>query len=340
MKKNSLKRVFSAIALTAVAASATSMAAFAEGEDTTIGDEYNGFTMEEILNEATVKPELFVAIDGQRGGKVYNLAEVAGKTVNVTINVKGAADKYCSTGLHIYYDKRLEIPRNRVGRLNVTGGEAQELLTTKTPDEDPTAAEQDMLGFFVTTAGDDDFGYDGVFWQFDVTIPADAEEGDVFPIDIIYKSNPNAEDLFVNKNRDRGGKLMQAYVFTKGIYNPKENNTFAASAEDLAKVKALADIDKSMDGYIAIADAVTTTTTTTTTAAPTTTTTAAPTTTTTGAPTTTTTGGATTTTTGNKGTTTTGTTQPPKTGVAGSGIAVAGLAVALGTAFVLRKKED
>lgn len=340
MKKNSLKRVFSAIALTAVAASATSMAAFAEG--TTVGDEYNGFTMDEILNEATVKPELFVAIDGQRGGKVYNLAEVAGQTVNVTINVKGAADKYCSTGLHIYYDKRLEIPRNRVGRLNVTGGEAQELLTTKTPDEDPTAAEQDMLGFFVTTAGDDDFGYDGVFWQFDVKIPADAQEGDVFPIDIIYKSNPNAEDLFVNKDRNREGKLMQAYVFTKGIYNPKENNTFAASAEDLAKVKALADINKSMDGYIAIADAVTTTTTTTTTttAAPTTTTTAAPTTTTTAGATTTTTAGATTTTTGKATTTTTGKTEPPKTGVAGAGVAVAGLAVALGTAFVLRKRED
>ena len=34
------------------------------------------------------------------------------------------------------------------------------------------------------------------------------------------------------------------------------------------------------------------------------------------------------------------TTDSPKTGVTGVGVAVAGLAVAVGTAFALKKKED
>lgn len=338
MKNNSVKRVFSALALTAVAASATSMAAFA--------DEYNGFDMSAI-EQSTIKPQITLSVDGVDKGKVFSLEEAAGQTINVTLNVSGADEKYCSTGFHIYYDKRLEIPVNRFGIPQVSAGPAQEFLAMNPAEVDPTAEDQGMKGFFVTTAGSADYGIDGVLWSFPFTVPADAQKGDVFPIDIIYKSNPNAEDLFVNRQVNQQGQLMQAYVFTKGIYNNTENNTFAASAADVEKAPALADIDKSMDGYIAIA-AETTTTTTETTTTTTTTTVAPPTTTTTeeivvSTTTTTTVSGATTTTTTAKGTTTTKpTTKPdsPKTGVAGAGVAVAGLAVALGTAFVLRKRED
>mgnify|MGYP003320904214 CR=1 FL=1 len=122
---------------------------------------------------------------------------------------------------------------------------------------------------------------------------------------------------------------------------------------------------KFAEGYIQVDGAVTEPTTTsttqitTTTAAPTTTTTAAPTTTTTAASTTTTVSSAVSTTTtvaeSSTAADSTSTTKAqstttkkgsgkssdsPKTGVTGVGVAVAGLAVAVGTAFALKKKED
>ena len=178
-------------------------------------------------------------------------------------------------------------------------------------------------------------------WTLEFKLPATVAEGDVYPIDIIYKSNENAEDLFVNTEVNQAGQLMQAYTFTKGIYNAKENNTFAANAADVEKCSALADIDKSYDGYIAIAGGTTTTETTTTTTETTTTTTTASTTASTTAASSTT-SASTTSGTGTTSKAATGTTKNPKTGVSGTGagLAVAGLAVAVATAFVLRKKED
>ena len=330
MKKNSFKRVASALAIAAVAASASSMAAFA--------DEYNGFDMADI-NGSEIKPTVFISVDGTQGGKVFD-EDIAGKTVECTLNVTGAANKYASTGFHVFFDKRVKL--NMDGEYpDVTQGAAIGKLSPGEPVIDDTDAN--MNGFFAATAGSSNRGNDGVMWTFNLVVPADAKAGDVFPIDIVYKSNKNAEDLFVNTEVDKAGNLMQAYVFTKGIYNPKENNNFAASAEDVAKCAALADISKSADAYIAIAGGTTTTeeTTTTTTETATTTTESTTTSATTSAGSTT----AKSTTSTAKGSTTkaaTSTTKNPKTGVSGTGagLAVAGLAVAVATAFVLRKKED
>ena len=330
MKKNSFKRVASAVAIAAVAASASSMAAFA--------DEYNGFDMADI-NGSEIKPTVFISVDGTQGGKVFD-TDIAGKTVECTLNVTGAANKYASTGFHVFFDKRVKL--NMDGEYpDVTQGAAIGKISPGEPVIDDTDAN--MNGFFAATAGSSNRGNDGVMWTFNLVVPADAKAGDVFPIDIVYKSSKNAEDLFVNTEVDKAGNLMQAYVFTKGIYNPKENNNFAASAEDVAKCAALADISKSADAYIAIAGGTTTTEETTTTTTETTTTTTESTTTSA-----TTSAGSTTaksTTSTAKGSTTkaaTSTTKNPKTGVSGTGagLAVAGLAVAVATAFVLRKKED
>ncbi len=330
MKKNSFKRVASALAIAAVAASASSMAAFA--------DEYNGFDMADI-NGSEIKPTVFISVDGTQGGKVFD-TDIAGKTVECTLNVTGAANKYASTGFHVFFDKRVKL--NMDGEYpDVTQGAAIGKISPGEPVIDDTDAN--MNGFFAATAGSSNRGNDGVMWTFNLVVPADAKAGDVFPIDIVYKSSKNAEDLFVNTEVDKAGNLMQAYVFTKGIYNPKENNNFAASAEDVAKCAALADISKSADAYIAIAGGTTTTEETTTTTTETTTTTTESTTTSA-----TTSAGSTTaksTTSTAKGSTTkaaTSTTKNPKTGVSGTGagLAVAGLAVAVATAFVLRKKED
>lgn len=338
MKKNSFKRVASALAIAAVAASASSMAAFA--------DEYNGYDMAEI-NGSEVKPTVFISVDGTQGGKVFD-ETIAGKTVECTLNVKDAANKYASTGFHVFFDKRLALAEDG-GYIDVSAGGAISKISPGEPVKDETDAS--MNGFFAASAGSSNRGNDGVMWTFNLVVPADAKAGDVFPIDIIYKSSDNAEDLFVNTEVDKAGELMQAYVFTKGIYNPKENNTFAAAADDVAKCAALADISKSADAYIAIAGGTTTTETTTTTTETTTTTTVTETEATTTESTTasaaasgssTTATGSSTTAKSSSTASGTGTTKNPKTGVSGTGaaLAVAGLAAAVATAFALRKKED
>ena len=354
--KNSLKRAASLIALGAVAASACSLNAFAEGSKFSPD---GGFSADEIANSA-VQPKLTAT------QKVITLDE-ASKTQTIEITVSGAQAKYASTGMHIYYDKRLEVEKNMFGKPVAGLGAAGEYLTTKTPDVDPTAADFDMEGIFVTTAGEDNYGLDGVLVTINVTIEK-PEAGAVYPIDIIYRSNATNEDLFVNKAVDQAGKLMQAYTWTKGIYNTEYNNKFKADADDVKLCPALADIAGNMDGYIAIAggeepteppttppteppteppttpptEPPTETATTVASTVVTTETTVASTVDTTAS----TSADATTTakkTTAKKTTakkTTAKKDDSPKTGVAGAGVAVAGLAVALGTAFVLRKKED
>lgn len=44
---------------------------------------------------------------------------------------------------------------------------------------------------------------------------------------------------------------MQAYTFKKDIYS-SDNPTFTATAADILKVPALANINKTYDGYIAV----------------------------------------------------------------------------------------
>lgn len=333
MKNNSLKRAFSALAIAAVAASASSMAAFA--------DEANGFTQDQI-DASETKPVVSISVDGNDKGAVYSVDEAKGKTVTVALKVDGAQLKYASTGFHVYYSDKLTLATDPdFGTIKVDGGKAIQKLSAGTPKEDPTAGAG-FKGVFVCTAGDSNMGINGEMWTFEFTLPADAAEGDVYPIDIIYKSNENAEDLFVNTEVNQAGQLMQAYTFTRGIYNTTVNNTFAANADDVAKNANLADIDKSYDGYIAVAGGTTTTETTTTTTETTTTTTTEATTTASTTAASTTTGSAASTAKSSSTASGTGTTKNPKTGVSGTGagLAVAGLAVAVATAFVLRKKED
>ncbi len=376
--KNSVKRALSLIALGAVAASACSLNAFAEG---TSAD--GGFSEAEIA-ASPVKPVLTAS------KSVIDIDDIKNNEQTISLEVKDADAKYASTGIHVFFDDRLELVLDRFGNPAITYGPAAEYLPTRETaldftlcgDEKPDLRKpgNGLNGVFVATAAKADYGLNGTLFSFNVALHPEAvvKEGDVLPIDIIYRTNGKNVDLFKNTADDKDGKLMQAYTWTKGIFNA-ENANFKADAADIEKCPGLANIAGDVDGYIAIAGAVETTTTTTTSTTTTTTTTTTKPTTTTTKPTTTTTkpatttttsdvatttttvsGEATTTTTSDAATTTTTTTttnkttakktttkkttakkdDSPKTGVAGAGVAVAGLAVALGTAFVLRKKED
>lgn len=165
-------------------------------------------------------------------------------------------------------------------------------------------AEPDQTGkseVFFSTAGSADNGLDGEYVTINFVLPEDLKGGEVFKLDLNYQDN----DLFLDGKKTDAGYAMMAYAFQNMV-----------------------------DGAITIVDdAATTTVTTTTTAAPVSTgdvETTAATKTSTVAPTSTTGKAATTTAKGNS----------PKTGVAGVGVAAAGLVAAAGAAFVLRKKED
>ena len=288
MKKNTLKSVFAALAVSAVAVSATSAVAFASDYSDAIktsGKEvaYDGsaYTTDKDTTNAT---QAKISIE-----KKEITVDEAKNNQTLNVSVSGADKKYASVGLHFIYDTRLKVVANGDGEVVTYNGKL--------------GYEQRDLGngeLFVAHDGSSDKGTDGEdVWQITFQLPADVKGGEVFPVGIEYRTAANTEDCFTNALDDENGKLMQAYVFTKGITN----------------------------GYIKVAAPVTETTTTTTETTSTETTTTEETTTTTSESTTST-------------TTTTTQNDAPPTGVAGVGVAAAGLAVAIGTAFALRKRED
>ena len=182
---------------------------------------------------------------------VLKKSEAAGKEVTVNLSVSGADRAYASTGLHVYWDSRLKLKTEANNFPMIERGSAINYLSCGFPTHDPTAAERGMDGYFLVTAGSNNYGLDGVMWSFTFILPDDATIGDVYPIDIVYKSNKSACDLFINRECNTNGYNMQAYAFTKGIYSA-DNPTFTANADDIVKVPALANIDKTYDGYIAV----------------------------------------------------------------------------------------
>ena len=320
MNKNTFKRAMSAVAVSALALSVSSVTAFAALENK--GVEYPG-----SADGATIKPVVTAAnvTDAKPGDKVKVTFSIAGDGVN---------QAYASTGFHVYWDSALKLEKNEDGELITAEAGLAKLA--------PTVVENGN-GVVIATAADSNKGKVGEFFSLEFTVPADAAPGTVYPIDICYQQDDTKGDLFTDATDTEAGKLMQAYFFTKGIYSSQNPNPDA----NLAGFEFA-------DAYIKVAGETTTTTApiTTTTTAPITTTTTAPITTTTTAPITTTTteitstSSTTSTTTTTKATTTTTkktttkNTDSSKTGVTGVGAAVAGLAIAVGTAFALKKKED
>ena len=170
------------------------------------------------------------------------------KEVTVNLSVSGADMAYSSTGIHVYWDSRLKLAEDSQFNLPmVKRGEALQYISIVYSKEDASASQQGMDGYFMTTAGINNYGQDGVMWSFTFILPDDAKIGDVYPIDIVYKSN----DCFINNEHNTDGYNMQAYAFEKGIYS-SDNPTFTADPDDIVKVPALANINKTYDGYIAV----------------------------------------------------------------------------------------
>lgn len=162
-----------------------------------------GFTAEQI-EASPVKPTLSVS------KTALSASEAPSSIQTVTISLKGAAEKYNSTGFHVYFDKRLTLIANQWGAA-ADKGEAISYLNTE------SYCKNNCL--FLTTAGRKGDGMDGVMWSFRLKLPENAENGDFYPISIVYENGTRTEDVFINDMTDNDSRLMQAWVFTKGIEN-------------------------------------------------------------------------------------------------------------------------
>ncbi len=323
MRKNNLKKVFAALAMSAVAVSATSVAASASDYTDAIRTgqaneavEYNASAYKassayQSADGATITPTISIdKVEVKEDG-------AAGSTVPVKFKVSGASGKYASVGVHFVYDQRLTIG-------NIT--QPKSIVNDETGDETYVGSSglslsqskiEPGLAFFAFM-GSDNNGQDGELVTVRFTLPEDAKGGDLYPIGVEFMSNATAEDGFGDVPRTDAGKLMQAYVFTQGIENgyisvvgeepsSEEESSEASSEEDTTAEDTTAEDNTDATNAEETTGAQTTAAGSTTGAAATTTQKAE---------------------------------DSVPTGVAGVGVAVAGLAVAVGTAFVLRKKED
>lgn len=345
--KNTLKRTFAVLGATALTASMASMTAFAAStpmanycdKQDNAEVKYDGSYWKQptAWNVAAIDPSSY---NGSGAEVVIDKVEVDEKdapnsiqTVNIVYN--GPEQTVSTVAFHILWDTRMEVQEVRGNQVQ-DAKDALEGFSTVV-----TKIEPGLVSVASAAGGNNLYAGDMYTMQF--KLPADAKAGDVYPVGIRYQYDGKTGDLFYDADQTQAGKLHMAYVFTQGIEN----------------------------GYVKVKGVPTTTTTTTTTSTTTTTTTSSTTTTTSTSPVTTTTtsnvggsdtttttsttgkagsatttksGSATTTkkpaTTTKKAATTTKKADAPKTGVAGVGVAAAGLAIAVGTAFALRKKED
>lgn len=227
MKWNSIKSAIAAVVVGGTAIVAASAHVSASQEKALKQSDFD---------RSAIKPVIDVTKE------VISLDEAqASPTRKVTVKLSGGTScEWGTLGLHVYYDKRTSTSLNPFGAPDVKKGVGTSYMNLNVQD-DPTAVDQDMNGFFVAAASAGNNGMDGDLFTFDINLPADVAEGDVFPIDIIYKSNNNCEDLFLDASRKN--KAMQGYLFTRGIYNdttnPYEGDEYLPEGS-------------SYDGYIAI----------------------------------------------------------------------------------------
>ncbi|MBQ8960181.1 MAG: hypothetical protein IJ071_03065 [Ruminococcus sp.] len=199
-----------------------------------------GFTEEQIA-ESPIKPVITVS-------KILADQSQISNTFTISVDIdSGNADLgyYSTLGLHVYYDPRLTVERNRAGEISIQQGSGTYFIGMVAKSEAEPGAE--MNSFYVAMASDDNSGFDGTLFTFNVTLPESAKPGDAFPIDIRYESG----DLFIDNAVTEKGSLMQAYLFTQGI-NTEGGNGLTFSVTELYKYPGLAEIDRSCDGYIAI----------------------------------------------------------------------------------------
>ena len=314
MRKNTLKSIFAALAVTSVAVSATAMSSSASflGDNEEVA--YNGAETF-MANIADVAPEA-AGEEGEAAYKAWLESDSAvkpaltidtievyedeiDKPVTVNFTMANADKKYSSFSWHVKFDNRLALTDTTYGAKVGPALPAPGITFQPAVLNDGTDGNEGQIWPATMASAED--GGDGVMFTVEFKLPAEAKAGDVYPIgidDFFYSQFSN--DTFTNLDDNADGQFMERYFFT-------ENGAITNGA--IKVIERPTEPDTEPDTQ-ADTQADTTGAATTTSGA------------------------------GSKTTTTAKATDAPPTGVAGVGVAAAGLALAVGTAFVLRKKED
>jgi hypothetical protein len=197
-----------AAVMTAVTASTMVMTALAAGPASGTTGEYDIYNATGIdLDSAIVTPTLSLSRIEVPINKVND-----NRVLTVELTVSGADEQYASTGLHISYDERLTLVPNKKGKCATLGPAGDSLMAGSRKGLYPN-------DFFVYSAAEGNYGYDGVLWSFQLQLPETVNVGDTFPIEILYRGENGNNDAF--KNVEGHGQdicdKMEAWVFTKGI---------------------------------------------------------------------------------------------------------------------------
>ncbi|MDE6425494.1 MAG: dockerin type I repeat-containing protein [Ruminococcus sp.] len=171
----------------------------------------NGFSEAQIA-ESSVKPNIKIDNEyllgtawGPGEGTVY---------IDITLSGENVDNNYCNTGLYItcppdnvYNSYSLEI-------LDVKAGKAIESLSYEVSYITDNNGTKNTV--YLKTEGDSNAGKTGVMYTLICKTPYYVRGGEQFPINIDIE---DGKSYFTNYENDETGKLMQDYLFTKGIKN-------------------------------------------------------------------------------------------------------------------------
>jgi len=186
MKKNTLRKTFAAMAISAVAvssATATLATTHAEGD----------FPKAQLsLSEVKV-----------------DIKDIA-NPVKIDYSVSGVAGQWESTGVHIDFDSRLTIKEKTATAIGTKGSAVDDIEIFKAVKDESVA----VPSVFITTASSVP-GSNGVIYSFDVIVPANAKVGDKYEIKFRYKSG----DLFTSTTQGSSTAMTEwAFANAKNGY--------------------------------------------------------------------------------------------------------------------------
>lgn len=248
---------------------------------------------------------------------------VPGETVKFPVYIANNTG-FAATGVRLIHDERLSVPLNANKKPNTKKGDAGNDVTTTFSYN----AEKRIIG--LGTMGTDPEMDNGLMYEVEITVPADAQKGDQFDMTIEIDKWLDAATNPVEH------AAVPGYIFIKGGSSDTETTTTSTTTSTSTTTTT----SSTAPTTISTAPTTISTAPTTVSTAPTTVSTVSTKSTSSTASTTTTTGT-------NKGTPvvttakggSTSSTTATKTGDAGVGVAVAGLLLAAGTAVVATKKK-
>ena len=138
----------------------------------------------------------------------------AGETVEITMSVEGADNKWCSSGIHVIYDENLvcvpseadpETPSHKKG----PAVEEMTACIAKLWTENliPELADNNKHSVFFCSVAEGDKGRDGDIVTFEFRIPEDAQSGTVYDIEFFFREG----DMFSNSASEQD---FQDYAFS------------------------------------------------------------------------------------------------------------------------------